>query len=256
MMINFLEWVARRRVPVLIMTLVTAVGLQVLYQAARGDQWLVVELAVGILPWFALLLCAHSAARGFHPVRLVARPEVPAFETPADPSAVLHAAGFTFLVAYQAGSWVRDREMTVERWLTSGWAVVFLGLLVILWWSALGRFGVRLTPDGIVDRQVSGSLHVPWDAFATPYAAYPHDAGQVTLYLARPELVRKRGLRRRGPQLLPATGVDAELLARAIHEYANHPDRRPAVGSEQDLARFMAIPELVALANRGRHPRP
>ncbi|WP_221328290.1 hypothetical protein [Actinoplanes sp. L3-i22] len=249
-MINLLEWVSRRRLPVLILALVTAVALQVLFQATGDDHSLLVDFAVNVLPWFALLVYSNGAARAFHPVRLVARPEVRALETAADPSAVLTAAAFTFLGAYLVGSWVPGIEARMHRGFAATLAVLLLGQLVLYWWSALGRFGVRLTPDGIVYRQLFGSLHVPWEALATPYAAYPRDARQVNLYLARPELVRKRVFRTQRPQPLPATGVDAELLARAIHEYANHPDLRPAIGSEQELARFMAIPELVALANR------
>jgi hypothetical protein len=115
-----------------------------------------------------------------------------------------------------------------------------------------GRFGVRLSPEGIVGRQIPGSLFVPWEALATPCSAYAHDAHQVTLYLARPELVRRRGLRFGGPALLPAAGVDAELLARAIQEYSNRADTRSAIGSEPELDRLQAIPQITDLAGQAR----
>jgi hypothetical protein len=46
---------------------------------------------------------------------------------------------------------------------------------------------------------------------------------------------------------LPTGSVKAELLARAIHEYANRPELRTAIGSETELARFLGIPQIIAL---------
>lgn len=145
---------------------------------------------------------------------------------------------------------VRGIAAGTDPWFSVSFAVPFAGMLAAFWWSALGRFGVRLSPDGIVDRQVFGSLFVPWDALATPCSAYPHDAHQVTLYLAHPELGRRRGRWIGGPASLPAAGVDAELLARAIHEYSNRADLRSSIGSEAELDRIKAIPQINDLEYR------
>jgi hypothetical protein len=246
MMIDVLGWVARWRVAVLTVALVTAVVLQVLLQTTENDPAWQLRLAAGILPFVALVLWSAVSARSLHPAKLVARPEVPAFDVPANPAVVLGAAGYTFLVATMVSGWVRDIASGTDLWFSVSFAVPMAAMLAAFWWSALGRFGVRLTPDGIVDRQVFGSLFVPWDALATPCSAYPHDAHQVTLYLAHPQLVRRRGLRSGGPTSLPAAGVNAELLARTIHEYSNHADLRSAIGSAAELDRITALPQVLA----------
>jgi hypothetical protein len=249
--IMFLEWVARRRMGVLTMALVTAVVLQVLVQTLENDHAWKISLSVNILLPFALLLGSAVSARSYHPAKLAARPAVPAFDVPANPGVVLGTAGYTFLGVTSLGILTSDIEAaTTDVWFSASIAAIWAGLLAAFWSSALGRFGVRLTPAGIVDRQVFGSLFVPWDALAIPHSAYPHDAQQVTLYLAHPELVRRRGLRLRSPTMLSAAGVDAELLARAIHEYSNRPDLRSAMGSEAELHRFRTIPQIANLADR------
>jgi hypothetical protein len=191
------------------------------------------------------------SARSYHPAKLAARPAVPAFDVPANPGVILGATGYTFLGVTALGILTSDIEAaTTDVWFSASIAALWAGLLAAFWSSALGRSGVRLTPDGIVDRQVFGSLFVPWDALATPLSAYPHDAQQVTLYLAHPELIRRRGLRLGSPTMLPAAGVDAELLARVIHEYSNRPDIRSAMGSEAELHRLRTIPQIADLADR------
>ncbi len=250
MMIGILGWVARRRVAVLIAAMVTAVVTQVLLQTTENDHAWQVGLAVGFLLPMVLCLWSAVCARSYHPAKLVARPEVPAFDVPTNPALVLGVTGFTFLVAMQLTGLVWEIAADPDFWFAVVPAVLHASLLAVFWRSALGRFGVRLSPDGIADRQVFGSLFVPWDVLATPCSAYAHDAQQVTLYLAHPELVRRRGLRHGGTTSLPAAGVDAELLARAIHEYSNRADLRSAIGSEAELDRFQAIPQITDLAHR------
>ena len=246
-----LGWVARRRVGVLILSLVTTVVLQVLVQILENDHAWEISLSVNILLPFALLLASAVSTRCYHPAKLAARPAVPAFDVPVSPGVVLGAAGYTLLGVTALGMLTSDIEAaTTDVWFSASIAALWAGLLAAFWSCALGPFGVRLTPDGIVERQVFGSLFVPWDALATPLSAYPHDAQEVALYLAQPELVRRRGLRLGSPALLPAAGVDAELLARAIHEYSNRADLRSAMGSEAELDRLRTIPQIANLANR------
>lgn len=249
-MIGLPGWVARRRVVVLTVAVVTAVVLQVLFRTIENDHAWQLRLAATVLLPFALLLWSVAYARSFHPARLVARPEVPAFDVPANPAVVIAAVAYTLLVAPMMTGLVRDIAAGTDLWFSVSLVVPSAGLVAAFWWWALGRFGVRLRPDGIVDRQVFGSLFAPWDALATPQSAYPDNAQQVTLYLAHPELVRRRGLRPGSAASLPAAGVNAELLARAIQEYSNRADLRWAIGSEADLARFQAIPHIAALADR------
>ncbi|WP_436535642.1 hypothetical protein [Actinoplanes sp. HUAS TT8] len=244
--IRFFGWVARRRVAVLIAALVLAVALQVL---VGNDHRLELGFVVAVLSMVVLGLLAAVAGRIHRPAILVARPEIPAFERPANPAAVLGAAAYTSFAVYMMGSAVRDVADDTDLWFGAVLVVVLLTGLSVQWLTALGRFGVRLTPEGILDRQPLGSLRVPWDALATPRAALPRDSQRVRLYFARPELVGKRGLRLGDPTLLPAPGIEAEFLARAIHEYANRPDLRPTVGSEAALAGFREIPQVAALTS-------
>lgn len=243
---SILGWVARRRVAVLSAATLTSVvaGVLVLVPAI-GRDLTGAFVARTLLPLAFIMLSAY-AAHVHHPARLIARPGVPAFDVPAGPGAVLTAAGLTVYACPALAYLATDGD---SPWLLACVAVTVAGLLATHWTAALGRSGVRLTPDGIEDRGRFGSLVVPWDALDVPRAAFPADAQQVNLYLARPQLVRKRGLRVRGPGGLPATGINAEFLARTIHEYANRPDLRPTVGSEAALARLRAIPQIAALTD-------
>ncbi|MFD1373400.1 hypothetical protein [Actinoplanes sichuanensis] len=248
-----LGWVVRRRAVLSTTALLTAVALQVLPRYAENGHHLGFRLAVGILPAIPFLLCSAFAARVFHPAKLVARPEASAFDVPVGPSAVLAATGQTFFVFFLLGGPVRAVAADEGLWwLAAILAVLLTGQLAAFWRAALGRFGTRLTPDGIEFRDVFGSLFLPWQALATPRSARPRDAQQVTLHLAHPELVRRRGFRYSGPALLPAAGVDAQLLARAIHEYANDADLRSTIGSTAELDRFLAIPHITDHADRAR----
>jgi hypothetical protein len=222
----------------------------VFLRTTENDRTWQLGLAVSTLLTVALFGWSVVCARIFHPAKLVARPEVPAFDVPPNPGVVLGTTGFTFVVVMMLSGLVRDIATGTDLWFSVTFAVPFAGMLAVWWWSALGRFGARLIPAGIIDRQMFGSLFIPWDALATPCSAYAHNAHQVTLYLAHPELVRRRGLRFGGPGLLPAAGINAELLARAIHEYANRAGTRSDIGSKAELDRFHAIPQIIDLAHR------
>ncbi|KUL29739.1 hypothetical protein [Actinoplanes awajinensis] len=244
MMINIFGWVARRRVAVLVVSLVVAVILQVLRRTVGDGHSLRLNLAIGVLPLIPFVVGMAIAVRVFHPAELIARPEVPAFDVPANPAAVLGAASYTFFAVFALGGAFHGLVTGMDVVLASPLVVVVGGQLAAFWWAALGRCGVRLTPDGIVDRQVHGRLFVPWDALTTPDPAHPRDPHQVTLRIGRPDMVRKRGFRSGGRTVLPATGVSAELVSRAINEYANRPEARSAIGSEVALTHLQMIPQV------------
>jgi hypothetical protein len=248
-MIGFLDLVARRRVFVLVAALASAVVFEVLLRVVIDDErpWGLI-LGFSLLLPLGLLLGAIFVLRAYHPARLVAWPALPAFRVPPSPAGALMAAGYTIWAARIMFSFVDDAAEEDLFWLSLVNVVLWSGLLTVLWFAALSsRFGVSLGPDGIRERQVFGSLFVPWEALVTPHPAVNTRWDRVTLFYARPELVRRRGLwfGRRG--LLPAIGVSAELLARAIHEYVNRPDLRPVIGSAEELARFQAIPQIAEL---------
>jgi hypothetical protein len=106
--------------------------------------------------------------------------------------------------------------------------VLPLLLLPLVWYRVLGPFGPVLRPDGLLDRQPSGSVFVPWEAGP---AAVPTTTG-VKLRLTRPELVRRRGFR---PGSTIRTGADRGFTAWAINLYATRPEYRRTIGTEEGL---------------------
>lgn len=250
MMINIFWWVARWRVAVLAVSLSAAVILQMLRQTAGGSHSLRLNLTIGVLPVILFVLCAAVAARVFHPAKLIARPEIPAFDVPANPAVVLGAASFTFFAVFLLSGTLHGLLTGLDFVFAAPVMLIIGGQLAALWWAALGRYGVRLAPDGIIDRQAYGRMFVPWDALATPDPAYSQGPHQVTLRVGRPDLVRRRGVHIGGRALLPAAGVSAELLTRAINEYANHPEARSTIGSEVALTSLQVIPQTMMPVDR------
>ncbi|MEV4283829.1 hypothetical protein [Actinoplanes xinjiangensis] len=240
MMIAALGWVARRRVAVLTVTLLAAIVLQVLLKVTDSDRIWELILGVNGLLQIVFLLWWAVSARSVRPAPLVARPEVPSFDVPTAPSAVLGAVFSTFVGANSLGMLLRDMEAGTGLWVSASFVLLWAGLLALYWRLALGRFGVRLGRDGISDRQALGSQFVPWDALAAPCSAITDDPHEVSLLLTHPELVRRRGLRLGKASSLPAAGGNAEFLARAINEYANHVVLRPGIGSKAELTRLSA----------------
>lgn len=245
---GMLGWVVRWRLPLLAGTLLVFGGFEVCRQIVGYHPGWTVSLVLHVLLPAALLGWSATVARKHHPAVLVARPAVPALEATPNPWMVIAAIGYTMFGTRLFGSLTRDL-MAGEDMLFSAGTMVFWALCTAAFWSsALGRFGVRLRPEGIASREVFGSVFVPWEALGGPRPAFAYDAQQVTLTVTEPGRIRKRGLRFGDPARLPAAGVNAELLARAIHEYTHRPDLRAAIGTESELARFQSIPQIAELA--------
>ncbi|GGN21909.1 hypothetical protein FHR83_002207 [Actinoplanes campanulatus] len=173
---------------------------------------------------------------------------MPAFDVPVSPGVVLLAAGVTLMIGRNLSGVVRDQlAYPGDAWFTAGFALLWAAMLGAVWTRALRGAVLRLRPDGIEEHRFFGSILVPWSALETPRSSLPRGDQQIALFLADPGAVRRRGLRSRNATTLPAIGVDAEFLARAVHEYANRPDLRPAIGSPEELARFLAIPQIARL---------
>jgi hypothetical protein len=227
-------FLVRHRLLVLIASVVVAVAFEVL--PAGNLRWLRFVLILGLMIWSFQLI------RSFRPARLEVLPDEPAFRTAVVPGTILAVAAYTVFVVGLTSSYLDDGD---------GFALVVMpiwaGILFFFWRAALGWAGVWLRPDGILDRQVFGTYFVPWEALALPRPAYAYRRDMVQLDIARPDLVRRRGVRQGGRSVLPAPGVEAELLARAIHEYANRPELRPMIGSVEEWDRFRALPPIAAL---------
>jgi hypothetical protein len=120
------------------------------------------------------------------------------------------------------------------------WAAV-LALHVAVAWRG---FAVEVTPEGVVVRAPLYRRLIPWAALAQGGPPrQPAGPKSVTLAVARPELVRQRGLplfcgTREWPDV-PA-GRHAWLLADVIRWYVNHPEDRAAIGTEAERDRMLA----------------
>ncbi|MET0422425.1 MAG: hypothetical protein ABW046_01025, partial [Actinoplanes sp.] len=237
MMIRALAFVARWRLPVLLGTLVLAVVLGV---AGQTDvTWLPASLIAFSLAMLLIIVGAVTTLR-YRPAGLVRAGSPPEFQVPPHPFAVFTAAAFTLLggmlIAQNIGDIVEDGTW----WpLSAAMALLWVLLLAFQWRTALGDFGLRLRPDGIVNRQVIGSQSVPWEAFATEYPALPDGRNRLALRLARPDLVQRRGALMPGPGTLMTAG-DPGYLSWLIHQYVADPERRAAIGTEAELSRLDA----------------
>lgn len=223
--------VARHRRAFLAGALVLAVVAGLVVQA----DWLnifVVLFGLGL----PLITLSALAARRYRPATMTVRSAPPAFATETNLPAVFLAAAFMIMVGCLVVEDITDIVDGEELWamnvVTAGLWTLVVGLHL---YGALGTFGVRLSPAGFHDRQLLGSLFVPWEAFAPGYPAVPVRSNALTLYYERPDLVRRRGLWA-GLQ----TGTDAAFLAQAIHQYVAHPEHRQAIGTEAELRRLTA----------------
>ncbi len=243
-----LGWVVRWRVAILAVTLVVSAGFEIWRQSSVVDLPWFVDLVVRLVLPFGLILWMISINRSHHPAVLLTRPTVPALEVPPNPGMIIGAAGYTVLGARTIGMAIRDLNAGTDLVFSVIYLAFFLLALVMFWASALGRAGIRLYPEGIVNRQLLGSVFIPWDSLGGPVPAFAYRPDRVTLKLDGP--VRKQGFALGDPTVLSALGVSAELLARAIHEYANRPDLRPHIGTEEETERFHAIPQIAELTTR------
>ncbi|GAA4247168.1 hypothetical protein [Dactylosporangium darangshiense] len=114
---------------------------------------------------------------------------------------------------------------------TLSWAILALnacavGLLLI----RMVRSGpLLITPDGVaID---GGRTFVPWTALE----AGP-DRPQWTL--VHPEQVRGRPIKRFQPGQIVPLDVSLWFLFRSIHAYLDHPERRAAIGTPEELERL------------------
>jgi hypothetical protein len=227
--------VARWRRQFLLAVLAVAVALSLGAQVRNGWPAFVVLTALSI----GLCLASAVATLGYRPAALTALPAGPApagsgpagsgLADPPGAGLTLLTAGQTFLgvgvIGEQIGDAVRGAD---DRWTGLVLGLFWVVLLGLFWHLAWGWYGVRLTPDGLVDRQPFGTLRVPWDAFATDRPVGGVRRNQLTLRYRQPELVRSRGLRPFGRTTVPAT-AEPVILARAIHDYvtANSGGPRP-----------------------------
>lgn len=221
--------VVRHRLVFLVGVLVTAVALGVLWQMAITVVSAVCEALLGVL-WVGLAVATLVAVNARQPTTFLVR--AGAFTTPPSVSVMLSAGMSTVMPVALAALTLDERRRGFGfDGFQIGCVVLLLVLLPLRWYGVLGPFGMFLRPDGVLDRQPLGSVFVPWEA---GLSAKPTNYG-VKLRLARPDRVVRRGIRR-GTAI--ASGADRGFTAWAINLYANQPDDRPAIGTDDGLLRL------------------
>lgn len=103
---------------------------------------------------------------------------------------------------------------------------------------------LELRPTGVYWNARIFRRHIPWEALAPggPGRPRPSDS-RLPLIVTRPELVTQRGPRlgsgtAERPFLSLTMEVQPAFLADAIHWYADHPEDRPAIGTQAEHDRL------------------
>lgn len=121
---------------------------------------------------------------------------------------------------------VPGRVVPTLSWLILGLNAVTVSLLLL----RMVRSGpLFITADGVAI--AGGRTFVPWAALHTG-----PESPQWTI--AHPELVRGRPIRRFQPGQVVPLDVSLWFLFHSIHTYLAHPERRPAIGTPEELERL------------------
>ncbi|MCU7727698.1 hypothetical protein ODJ79_28600 [Actinoplanes sp. KI2] len=225
-----------------------------------GPLWpaAVALLAVTFVAAGALALPAVVAGR--RPRFLVARGG--AFLTPVDVPPIL----VVLSVMAALGGWAAvafyhlDAEPATEPRRQIPLALAMLGLLG----TGLGRpesrrEGIAVHRDGVTVRRIDGSLTITWQAepLVAPVDPPPtalerlfQPGDRVALLLRHGDLAQIDG--RWPPDSIVPSTVDPAFLAWVVKEYADHPDRRAAIGTPEELRRLTQSGQQ---ANVRRHLR-
>lgn len=186
----------------------------------------------GLLTWL-------TAVR-YRPATLVRCGKPPSFDAPPSPLPILGLTALLPIVAEQVSTTVDRIAKHIDLWwLDTPSSTMCLLLTVLLTRAVWTGFGVRLRPDGIVDRRLLGSLFVPWEAIATELPAATSLQAKVVLAFRNLVLVRGSGVGRRD-YAITAISIDNRFLNRTIQEYASHPQYRSAIGTVEELHRLHA----------------
>jgi hypothetical protein len=205
-------------------------------------QILVAEVILAVAHCVALIsiVLAVLAAGRYRPATLDADPEQRIFDTPASPIPVFV---FTTFLAFEArslaDSWQILQADDGSELMDVILAVLIPVLLALLFVMAWRSRGVRLRPDGLLDRQPFGSLFVPWEAFDIEHPVGPGARNsEIALSYQRPDLVRRRGVLVFSRRAVRIRNVDWTFFAWVIRHYVSYPGHRPAIGSEAELRRL------------------
>ncbi|MFU8855177.1 hypothetical protein ACNAW0_30085 [Micromonospora sp. SL1-18] len=215
----------------LILTLspVLAVGLA---WGRRLSDWLGLILIIAALLVGVLGVLALGRSR---PAALLVKPEVRAFATEPGASQILIAVMLTFsasqLLGLPLGEVVGGLFMVLPFLL-----LVAIGMQVAAGWRGVS---LELRPDGVCQRDVTGSLMVPWEALAPGSPSRPAvGASTLALTYTQPDLVRRCGILPLGRRRLRIDNIHPWFLADTIRHYVDHPQHRPAIGEPAEYQRL------------------
>ncbi|MBV1848645.1 hypothetical protein [Catellatospora tritici] len=158
------------------------------------------------------------------------------FIAPAAPGAASTALIFGYLAGSGVDSVLKPDGTASDHpaaWIFGGAVVASLLALAVL--SLWRGPQVVLGRDGLTIRGVR-TRHLPWTALRRGGPGLPQATDvQLLLITATPA-----GTYRRERLRLVSLYVDGEFLARAIRHYAQHPEHRTAIGTDDELGRLTA----------------
>lgn len=162
---------------------------------------------------------------------------------------------------YQVINYDGGRHRDAFWALLAALAVGMAGAVVTGQWRGIAL--IDLTPEGIGVGRPRRSAFIPWSALDLHHPIYALDHDRtLRLPLARPDLVHRRFLRRRGQHSLRLWDIDVApgFLAAAVRHYARHPEHRAAIGTPEEYARLrsaLAAPQPGAAhqPTTGERPR-
>ncbi|PZG17050.1 hypothetical protein C1I95_16350 [Micromonospora craterilacus] len=223
---------ARYRRPILAVALVLAVVLAVSRRLSDlpGSILDTATFLAGILAMLLALLRPRPAG-------LLVKPEVRAFATEPSTSQVYLAVGFMFWASLLLGARGLVEAVEGPSMVLPILFLVGVGVNVAGAWRGVS---VELRPDGVCQRDLTGSLMVPWEALAPgrPYQPAAR-ASSLALTYAQPDLVRRRSILPLGRRRLRIDSVHPWFIADAIRHYVDHPQHRAAIGEPAEYQRLL-----------------
>jgi hypothetical protein len=233
----------RWRRPLLVAAVAVAIGHPVLrsFQGTQ-DAPLTDMLYHGLVAVLAApVFLAMVRTQDDKPAELVARPDVPAFEAVPGMDDLGPAMFLVLIIGRQVGSLVQG-ERRLAAQIIEVVLITFLAAVTAL--QVVGAWqgtGWRVRPDGLSWRTPFRSVHIPWAALAPDGPPRPDlRASHLEFAYARPELVRRRGLRPRADRFLVGR-VHPWFLTDVIRHYVAHPEHRPAIGTEAEHRRLLGV---------------
>lgn len=220
----------RYRRLILTLSLVLAV---VLARGRRLSDWLDLVLLIAT---FLVGVLGVLALRRSRPAALLVKPEVRAFATEPSASQILIAVMLTFLASHFLGTGHLGEAVGGLFMVLPFLLLVAIGVQVAGGWRGVS---VELRPDGVCQRDFTGSLMVPWEALAPGRPSRPAvGASTLALTYAQPDLVRRRGILPLGRRRLRIDNVHPWFIADTVRHYVDHPQHRAAIGEPAEYQRL------------------